>query len=68
MVRVELSQIEGMADSSVLGVRIAELCAEVRELAARPEYLVIRRQLLETVVILDQVIDQLARPRPNKVH
>ena len=56
---------DDIARADQVAGRLAMLCAEVRELADSPENADIRDQLLETVTMLEKVINQLAKPRPG---
>ena len=53
----------GAGDRHYAAARLAEMVAEVRNYSAQPENADIRRQLLETVAILEQVINHMAKPR-----
>jgi hypothetical protein len=48
-------------DPAQLAGRLAEMRAEVREYAALPENADIRERLLETMPILERMINELAR-------
>ena len=50
-----------LGDPALLAGRIAEIRAEVRAFSTQPENAHIREQLLETIAILEQIIDSIAR-------
>ena len=55
-----------LTDSAEIAGRVAELRADVLEVAARPENASMRERLAELVAILQGAIDQLGKlRRPN---